>query len=70
MVHMDDARDFLRVNVLNTSDYPKQLTDQAGYVVYIYIYIEPLSTKLYMDMHIESIMYCTNFVVCHRFLKG
>ena len=27
------------------------------------MYIEPLSTKLYMDMHIESIMYCTNFVV-------
>ena len=30
MVHMDDATDFLRVNVLNTSDYPKQLTDQPG----------------------------------------
>ena len=52
MVHVDGDTDFLRVNVLNTSYCPKKLIDQPGYA--LYIYIESLSTKLYMDMHTET----------------
>ena len=52
MVHVSADRDFLRVNALNTSHCPKKLIDQPGYA--LYIYIESLSTKLYMDMHTET----------------
>ena len=52
MVHVDADTDFLRVNVLNTSYCLKKLIDQPGYA--LYIYIESLSTKLYMDMHTET----------------